>query len=70
MTTITSDAELLDTASQQLGAEPEALMTRYYGSPGDVRLEIEELRRTGRLQPSFAELLRAEIRKLDAPPAK
>ena len=39
-------------------------MTRYYGSPGDVRLEFDEFERTGRLQPSFAELLRVELTKL------
>ena len=45
-------------------------MTRYYGSPGDVRLEFEEFMRTGRLQPSFAELLRVELSKLAQAPAE
>ena len=36
-------------------------MLRYYGSPGDVDHELQALDRTGRLQPSFAELLRREL---------
>ena len=63
----TSDLDLLQSASQQLGIDGEALMMRYYGSPEDVQLEIEELRHTGSLQPSFAELLRLELSKLQAP---
>jgi hypothetical protein len=70
MTPVSSDADLLHVASQQLGIDAEALMTRYYGSPGDVRLELEEFLRTGRLQPSFAELLRAELSKLAQAPAE
>lgn len=60
------DTELLSSAAQRLGTEPEALMARYYGSPGDVALELEQFRSTGRLQPSFAELLRLELAKRDA----
>ena len=58
-----SDADLLHSASQQLGVDIEQLMARYYGSPEDVHLELQELQRTRRLQPSFAELLRLALTK-------
>ncbi len=54
----TPDRELLAAAARRLGVGPEALMRRYYGSPEDARLELEELDRTGRLRPSLAALLR------------
>jgi hypothetical protein len=39
-------------------------MLRYYGSSEDAHVELQELEHTGRLQASFARLLR---RKLDSP---
>ena len=62
----TADTDLLQSAARQLGIDPEGLMTRYYGSPDDVHLELEQFQRTGRLQPSFAELLRLELTKAPA----
>ena len=61
MTVAASDHELLHLAAHQLGLDVETLMTRYYGSPEDAHLELEELRRTGQLQPSFVETLRLEL---------
>jgi hypothetical protein len=63
MNPASSDADLLHSASQQLGVDAEALMARYYGSSEDVHLELQEFQRTGQLQPSFAELLRLELTK-------
>lgn len=60
-----SDEDLLRTAAQRLGVDVETLMRRYYGSPGDARDELEELRRTGRLQDSLAGALRAQLDDLD-----
>jgi hypothetical protein len=60
------DKDLLDTAARRLGVDAEALMRRYYGSPGDARLELEELGRTGRLQASLARLLRLELGRVQA----
>ena len=51
-----SDADLLAMAAQHLDTDAEALLRRYYGSPDDVRHELDELDRTGRLQPSLAQL--------------
>ena len=56
-----SDRDLLEQAAQHLDTDTHTLMLRYYGSPGDVRHEIEELDRTGRLQASFAQTLRHEL---------
>jgi hypothetical protein len=58
---VMSDRELLAAAARRLGVGPEALMRRYYGSPEDARLELEELDRNGRLQPSLAKVLRLEL---------
>jgi hypothetical protein len=55
------DKDLLDATAQRLGIDAEALLRRYYGSPEDVRLELEEIDRTGRLQASLARLLRLEL---------
>jgi hypothetical protein len=58
-----SDIDLLHAAAQRLGIEAEQLMLRYYGSRRDARIEMEELSRTGRLQASFAAMLRLELGK-------
>jgi len=62
-----SDADLLAMAAQHLGTDAEALLRRYYGSPDDVRHELDELDRTGRLQPSLAKLLRLELGRSENP---
>jgi hypothetical protein len=56
-----SDRELLNAAARRLGVEAKALLLRYYGSPQDMHDELEEFRRTGRLQADFAQLLRREL---------
>jgi hypothetical protein len=61
-----SDADLLAAAARHLGADTKSILRRYYGSPEDVRHELDELERTGRLQPSLVRLLQQE---LDASPA-
>ena len=61
MTTISSDRDLLHEVSERLGIDAETLMERYYGSIEDGRHEMDEFVRTGRLQASFAELLRVEL---------
>lgn len=61
MTCDGSDADLLAAAARHLGADAEAILGRYYGSPEDVRHELDELARTGRLQPSLVRLLRQEL---------
>ena len=53
-----SDHDLLHAAAERLGIDAEALMRRYYGSLGDALQEMEQLRRTGQLQESFAAMLR------------
>ena len=55
------DKDLLDATARHLGIEAEALLRRYYGSPEDARLELEEVGRTGRLQASLARLLKLEL---------
>lgn len=60
-----SDAELLEAAAGRLRASPETLMRRYYASGPDALHELEQLGRTGRLQASFAALLRAELARLE-----
>jgi hypothetical protein len=62
-----SDADLLAMAAQHLDTDAEALLRRYYGSPDDVRHELDELDRTGRLQPSLAQLLRLELGRSENP---
>ena len=62
-----SDADLLGAAAQHLGADAETLLRRYYGSPEDVRHELDALDRTGRLQPSLAQLLRLELGRSENP---
>jgi hypothetical protein len=56
-----TDIDLLHAAARLLGIEAEQLMLRYYGSRRDARAEMEELNRTGRLQASFAAMLRLEL---------
>jgi hypothetical protein len=56
-----ADIDLLHAAARLLGINAEQLMLRYYGSRRDARTEMEELNRTGRLQASFAAMLRAEV---------
>jgi hypothetical protein len=58
---IAHDKDLLAATARRLGIGAEALLRRYYGSPEDARLELEELDRTGRLQASLARLLRLEL---------
>jgi hypothetical protein len=59
---IASDKDLLGTAARCLGVEAELLLLqRYYGSREDARYELAQLDRTGRLQASFARLLRLEL---------
>ena len=55
------DKDLLHTAAERLDTDPETLLRRYYGSPADAQLELEEVERTGRLQESLARVLRLEI---------
>jgi hypothetical protein len=55
------DEELLTSTAQQLRIDVEALMRRYYGAQEDAHHELEQLNRTGRLQESFAQLLRQEL---------
>ena len=55
------DKDLLDVAAQNLGIGTEELLSRYYGSPGGARYEMEQLDRTGRLQEGFARTLRTEL---------
>ena len=57
--------DLLHAMAQRLGIEAEALLRRYYGSPGDARLELEEVERTGRLQESLARVLRLELERTE-----
>jgi hypothetical protein len=64
-----SDRNLLNSAAQILDIDAETLMQRYYGSLEDVHYEMEVLDHTGRLQASFAELLRQEI-TISAVPAE
>jgi hypothetical protein len=61
-----SDQDLLDSAAQRLDRDAETLMQRYYGCPEDGRQELEEFNRTGKLQPSFAQLLRHELQVIQA----
>jgi hypothetical protein len=56
-----SDQDLLDSAARRLELDAETLMQRYYGCPEDGRQEFEEFSRTGKLQPSLAQLLRHEL---------
>ncbi|WP_027136156.1 hypothetical protein [Geminicoccus roseus] len=56
-----TDADLLALASERLAMSGEALMQRYYGSLLDARHEMEEFQRTGRLQNSFATMLRTKL---------
>lgn len=58
---VASEKDLLDTAARRIGVETEVLLRRYYGSPEDARQELDEIDRTGRLQPSLARLLRLEL---------
>lgn len=58
---VMSDEKLLQLAADQLGCDGATLMQRYYGSASDARQEMEEFRRTGRLQDSFAGLLRSQL---------
>ena len=67
MTRNASDADLLAAAARHLGADAESLLHRYYGSPEDVRHELDELERTGRLQPSLVRLLRQELGTVPEP---
>jgi hypothetical protein len=62
-----SDKDLLDLAMRHLGADAEALMRRYYGSPQDMQEELEEFHSTGQLQAGFAQLLRRELARLQSP---
>ena len=62
-----SDRDLLHLTARQLGIDAESLMRRYYGADGDVLDELQEFDRTGVLQPSFAELLRSELRRVALP---
>ena len=59
-----SDTDLLHAAAQRLGIKAEQLLTRYYGCQRDARTELEELKRTGRLQASLAAMLRLELSRL------
>jgi hypothetical protein len=59
-----SDTDLLSATGRKLGTSAEELMLRYYRSSEDAHVELQELEHTGRLQASFARLLR---RKLDSP---
>jgi hypothetical protein len=61
MTRDGSDVDLLAAAARHLGADAESILLRYYGSPEDARHELDELERTGRLQPSLVRLLRQEL---------
>jgi hypothetical protein len=56
-----SDTDLLSATGRKLGTSAEELMLRYYRSSEDAHVELQD---TGRLQASFARLLR---RKLDSP---
>ena len=58
---IAEDKDLLHATAQRLGVDAEALLRRYYGCPEDARLELEEIDRTGALQPSLARLLELEL---------
>ena len=58
---IADDKDLLYATAQRLGIDAEALLRRYYGSPEDARLELEEIDRSGRLQASLARLLELEL---------
>jgi hypothetical protein len=53
--------ELMERATERFGMDAEMLMQRYYGSVLDARLEMEEFLRSGRLQESFATMLRARL---------
>lgn len=61
MTCNGSDADLLAAVARHLDADAESILRRYYGSPEDVRHELDELERTGHLQPSLVHLLRQEL---------
>jgi hypothetical protein len=61
------DKDLLHTAAERLDTDPETLLRRYYGSPGDARLELEEVERTGKLQDSLARVLQLEIERTTTP---
>lgn len=61
MNAFMTDHELMERATERFGMDAEMLMQRYYGSILDARLEMEEFLRSGRLQPSFAAMLRARL---------
>jgi hypothetical protein len=61
MNAFMSDHELMERATERFGMDAEMLMQRYYGSILDARLEMEEFLRSGRLQTSFATMLRARL---------
>ncbi len=61
MNAFMSDHELMERATERFGMDAEMLMQRYYGSILDARLEMEEFLRSGRLQASFAAMLRARL---------
>ena len=60
-----SDQDLLDLASSKLGLDAGTLMERYYGGSSDAEHELDEFRRTGKLQDSFAAMLRFKLEAAD-----